>query len=221
MRWTAGWKDSVEPNRSFESSHHEDVSPASPAAGGNKPSSFWKRFAGALLGSRRAFAEIAGDPRATWQAVALIVFPGILMDAFGEAEILTLPTGEDARVSDIFGIAQDRLEGLVITVTMALLLRVVSGWLQGRSSSFGGWFRVLGFTSPIEVLMTIPTYGWIAVLIYGSILYVLATRELAATNTRTAIGIVLTSIVGLILIYRTLRLLQNPQKFFDANIVIG
>ena len=216
-----GREHSVEPNRSFESSHHRSDSPTSPGAGESRPSSFWKRLAGALLGSRRAFAEIAGDPRATWQAVALMVFPGILVGALGGADIVTQSTEETTRGTDIIDVAKHLLSGLVFTATMALILRGVSGWLEGRSCSFGGWFRVLGFTSPIEVLITIPTYGWIAVLVYGSILYVLATRELVATNTRTAIGIVLVSFVCQILLGRTLGLLKNPQRFFDKNVVLG
>lgn len=206
----------MEPNGSSESSYREPDPPASQHTGDEGPSSFWKRLAGVLLGSRRAFAEIAGDPRATRHAVAIVLVTSILASAFGGAEFSDEPS-EGPRWSErAFSLATDPIIGLASAAIYSWMIRIAAEWRGRASPAFGAWFRVLGFASAVSVLDLIPISGSVATLIYSLILDVAITRELAGAPTRSAIGIVLVAIFGFALLFGVLVLL-----YIAAGALVG
>ena len=188
----------MESDQSFESSNWEGDPPGSPVDGTKNARSFGKRLAGTLRGSRHAFAEIAGDRGATWHAVAIVLVTGILSSVFAAAgfESLASPSEELSGGERAFVAATAPIQALVLVAIPAFVSRIAAKRLGRRSPAFGGWFRVLGFTMAVNVLGVIPIAGGIAATIYGLVLQVAATRELASTTTWRAIAIVLIAIVG-------------------------
>ena len=192
----------MESDQSFESSNPEGDPLGSPVDGGKNTSSFGKRLAGTLRGSRHAFAEIAGDRAATWHAVAIILVTGILKGVFGIAELEFLPSSNEAPSGGgrAFGGATALIDSLLSAVLSAVLLtfviRIAAKRFGRRSPAYDGWFRVLGFTSAVTVLDVIPIVGWIAATVYSLVLLVRATRELADTSTWRSLAIVLIAVVG-------------------------
>lgn len=188
----------MESDQSFESSNPEGNSLGSPVDGDKNASSFGKRLAGTLRGSRHAFAEIAGDRAATWHAVAIILVTGILKGVFGIAELEFSPSSYDEPSGGgrAFGVATALIDSLLSAMLLTFVLRIAAKRFGRRSLAYDGWFRVLGFTSAVTVLDVIPIVGWIAATIYSLILLVRATRELADTTTWRSLAIVLIATVG-------------------------
>ena len=186
----------MESNQSSESSYREPDPPASQGTGDKGPNSFWKRLAGVLLGSRGAFAEIATDRGATWQAIGVILVATLPSVLIGGPAFSPSSSGDVAREAQIFDSLSAMASGLVFTAILAWMVRIVAGWLGTRALAYGGWFRVLGFTSASGVLVMLPIYGWIAAGVYGLVLEVVAIRSLAVTNTKRSIIIVLIAGVG-------------------------
>ena len=188
----------MESDQSFESSNPEGDPPGSPVDGGKDTSSFGKRLAGTLRGSRHAFAEIAGDRGATWHAVAVILVTGILKSVFGIAEFEFLPSSFEAPSGGerAFVGATALIDALLSAVLLTFMLRITATRFGRRSPAYDSWFRVLGFTSAVTVLDVIPIVGWIAATIYSLVLLVRATRELADTSTWRSLAIVLIAAVG-------------------------
>lgn len=85
---------------------------------------------------------------------------------------------------------------LVVTAIHAWMVRIVAGWFGTRALAYGGWFRVLGFTSAVNVLVALSIYGWIAAAIYALVLEVVAIRALAVTATKRSIIIALIAVFG-------------------------
>ncbi len=186
----------MEPDVSSESSYREPGPLASPSTGDEGPNPFWKRLAGVLLGSRRAFAKIAADRGATWQAISVILVATLLSGLFGGPAFSTSSSGDVARVARIFDSVSAMASSLAFTAIYAWMVRIVAGWFGTRALAYGGWFRVLGFTSASAVLAMLPIYGWIAAGIYGLVLEVVAIRELAVTSTKRSITTALIAVFG-------------------------
>ena len=188
----------MESDQSFESSNPEVDPLGSPVDGGKNTSSFGKRLAGTLRGSRHAFAEIAGDRAATWQAVAIVLVTGILSVVFGGAEFAfsASSSGSVSGGERAFVAATAPIGSLLSVAVLAFVSRIVAKRFGRQSPPFDSWFRVLGFTSAVRVLDVIPIVGWVAASIYGLVLQVAATRELASTTAWRAIAIVLMALVG-------------------------
>ena len=188
----------MESDQSFESSNPEGDPPGSPVDGGKDTSSFGKRLAGTLRGSRHAFAEIAGDRGATWHAVAIILVTGILKGVFGIAELEFLPSSYDepSGGGQALAAATALIDALLSAVLLTFVLRIAAARFGRRSPAYDGWFRVLGFTSAVTVLDVIPIVGWIAATIYSLVLLVRATGELADTTAWRSLAIVLLATVG-------------------------
>lgn len=183
--------------------------PDAPVAGDMNASSFGKRLAGALLCSRRAYAEIAADRGATGHAVAIVLVTDILTSLFGVAESWMSSTAVPPWGGTLFVTMSALTFGLAFTAISALVFRIVAGWFGARSVAFGGWFRMIGFAAPVGALTMIPRYGWVAVQVYSLILYVVATRAVAVTTIRTAIIIGLVAVVGQSLLVSALLLLYG------------
>ena len=188
----------MESDQSFESRNPEGDSLGSPVDGGKNTSSFGKRLVGTLRGSRHAFAEIAGDRGATWHAVAIILVTGILSSVFAAAgfESLASPSEEPSGGERAFVAATTLIGSLLYVAILAFVIRIAAKRFGRRSPAFDCWFRMLGFTMAVDVLNVIPVVGGITATIYGMVLQVAATRELAATTTWRSIAIVLIALVG-------------------------
>lgn len=199
----------MKPVQLFEENEQPADPPDAPVSADRNASSFGKRLAGALLCSRRAYAEIAADRGATWHAVAIVVVTDILCGLLGDAESWTSSTAEPTWGGSLFVAVSTLTFGLCFTAISAFVFRIVAGWFGTRSLEFGGWFRVMGFAAPAGALVVIPSYGWVAVLAYSLILYVVATRVVAATTTGTAIIIGLVAVIGQMLLVGPLLLLYG------------
>ena len=188
----------MESDQSFESSNWEGDPPGSPVDGTKNARSFGKRLAGTLRGSRHAFAEIAGDRAATWHAVAIIVFAGILSSLFEGEELEFLASSSEGPSGGerAFVAATTLIGSLLYVAILAFVSRIAAKRFGRRSPAVDGWFRMLGFTMAVNVLNVIPVVGGITATIYGMVLQVAATRELAATTTWRSIAIVLIALVG-------------------------
>lgn len=164
------------------------------AGGGTR---FWQRLAGVLMCLPAAFAEFAGDRRATWQVAALVVVTGAigliganLSGVYSDLAKLGLESAVP-----VFNAGAVPL-GFVVFAAWAGIVMLVSKLFSSESVSYGGWFRALGPITVTNLLQQIPYVGWILGTLYWLVLTFVAVRTVARVSRMAAIGIMLISAIG-------------------------
>ena len=168
---------------------------------------FARRLRGALLVEGPVYAEVAADPSANGQALAVVVL-GCLAQLPGAL-----------RGSEITGPGFEVASTLVFSfggwIVSAAALWLVGIRLMGGRSDFGGLVRAIGFSAAPQILYAltaIPLGGpdfsdafgwvlWIAVWALTSVAFFVAAREaLGMTNAKASLAVVAAGLLTLVLL---------------------
>lgn len=175
------------------------------AGGGTR---FWQRLAGVLMCLPAAFAEFAGDRRATWQVAALVVVTGAI-EVIG-ANLTGLYSdlaklGLESAVPFINAGAVP--SGFVFLAVWTGIVMLVSKLFSSESVSYGGWFRALGPITVTNLLQQIPYVGWILGTLYWLVLTFVAVHTVARVSRMATIGIIVIAWIGPIALLGLLAIL--------------
>lgn len=151
---------------------------------------FWQRSVGVLRCSPEAFAEFAGDRRATWQVAALVVAVGAIGQIGTDLSGIYSALGELGQESQVPAMKALFVPlGFASFAIWAGIVTLVSKLFSRESVSYGGWFRALGPIAVTNVLQLIPFAGWIFGGLYWIVLTFVAIRTVARVSRMAAIGI--------------------------------
>ena len=151
---------------------------------------FWQRLAGVLRCSPAAFAEFAGDRRATWQVAALVVVAGVIGQFGTDLAGLYSTLGELGQESQVPAMKALFVPlGFLSFAVWAGIVMLVSKLFSSESISYGGWFRALGPITATDLLQLIPFAGWLLSTLYWIVLTFVAIRTVARVSSMATIGI--------------------------------
>lgn len=158
---------------------------------------FWQRLVGVVRCSPAAFAEFAGDRRATWQ-IAVLVVAIVVINAIG-ADLSGLYSelakfGLESQIPFYRALAVPL--GIVFVAVWAGIVMLVAKLFSSESMSYGGWFRALGPISVTSVLQLIPHAGWILSNLYWIVLTFVAVRTVARVSRMATVGIIAIAWIG-------------------------
>ena len=212
-----GFRDSDESVRLPRDAQGADVGygedPIEDATGSGRL--FWQRLVGVLRCSPAAFAEFAGDRRATWQIAAVVVVAGVVGQIAADLDGLysALPELGLGYLVPAIKVSLVPL-GFVVFAVWAGIVMLVSKLFSSASVPYGGWFRALGPITITNPLQHIPYAGWILSILYWLVLTYAAVRTVARVSRVATIGIMAIAWFGpfallglLVILFVSVRLL--------------
>lgn len=169
---------------------------------------FWQRLVGVLMCWPAAFAEFAGDRRATWQIAALVVVTGAIGVIGANLTGLYSDLAKLGLESAVPFINAGAVpSGFVVFAVWAGIVMLVSKLFSSESVSYGGWFRALGPITVTNLLQHIPYVGWILSTLYWLVLTFVAVRTVARVSRMATIGIIVIAWIGPIALLGLLAIL--------------
>lgn len=147
-----------------------------------------QRMIRALKLDATVFEEVEHDETATGQALAVVLIAALLGSIWGLLQ------------GGLLGILGMLLIALIGWVAWSVLIYFIGTTLFGGTATLGEVLRALGFAYTPMSLAIVPYLGWVVGFVMTTINFVLATRQSLDTTTGKAVGIVLVSSLGYIVI---------------------